>query len=59
MGVMMEKSQKYCNIKAITCLNNDFPLFICKIGTKNLYDKKIKIYSVKYFIIIEIRNKTW
>ena len=54
MGFMMEISPKYCNIKAITCSNNDFQLLFCKIATKNLYDKKFKIYAVKYFIIIEI-----
>ena len=36
MGVMMEISPKCCNIKAVTCYNNDFQLFSAK------YDKNLK-----------------
>ena len=49
----MEVSPKYCNKKAITCLNNDFCTFSAK-KAKKLYDRKFNMYSVKYFIIIEI-----
>ena len=43
MGFTTEISPKYCNIKAITCKNNDFqPIFFCKIGTQKIYMIKIK-----------------
>ena len=58
MGFMTEISPKYYNIKAITCLNNDFQPFFFKIGTKNLYDKKFKIYSVKYLINLSLKFTT-
>ena len=42
MRFMTEISPKYCNIKAITCQNNDFQPFFCKIDRKNVYDKNFK-----------------
>ena len=45
MGVMMKISPKNCNIKAITCYNNDVELFFCKIDTKNYKIKNLNIVS--------------
>ena len=42
MRFMTEISPNYCNIKAITCQNNNFQPFFCKIDRKNLYDKNLK-----------------
>ena len=37
LGFMTEISPKYCNIKAITCLNNDFQLSVTN-NPNNSYD---------------------
>ena len=49
-----EKKPNVLQYKSYNMLKQCFSTFFLQIGTKKLYDKRFKIYSGKYFIIIEI-----